>query len=240
MLSAGAFPSRCGGFRNLRFFSHPLRLRLESERVRRKLRLDARDADRELLEGIRGDDPRAFDLFVERYGDRILGFGMRFCGEREDAREVAQETLLQAFRSLKSVKEPRALRSWLYRVAANACLMKRRRGKYEPARELSLEELMPAGPDRASVQIPDPAGLPDEALERTRAREAVRSAIGDLPEHYRIVLLLRDMEQLSTAETARALDVPETTVKMRLHRARLMVRQALEALSDAPRAGERP
>jgi len=183
-----------------------------------------------LLESIRRDDPGAFDRFVDLYGDRIFGFGMRFCGEREDAREVAQETLLQAYRSLRGLKEPRALRSWLYRVAANACLMRRRRGKYEPARELSLDELMPADPDSASVEIPDARALPDSALERQRAREAVREAIRDLPPAYRLVLMLRDMEELSTAETARALDVPETTVKMRLHRARLMVRQRLAAL----------
>lgn len=183
-----------------------------------------------LLESIRRDDPGAFDRFVDLYGDRIFGFGMRFCGEREDAREVAQETLLQAYRSLKGLKEPRALRSWLYRVVANACLMRRRRGKYEPARELSLDELMPADPDSASVEIPDARALPDSALERQRAREAVREAIRDLPPAYRLVLMLRDMEELSTAETARALDVPETTVKMRLHRARLMVRQRLSAL----------
>ncbi len=194
--------------------------------------MDARDGDQDLLEQIRGDDPGAFERFVELHGDRIFGFGMRFCGEREDAREVAQETLLQAFRSLKKLKEPRALRSWLYRVASNACLMKRRRGKHEPVREIALEELMPGDPGRAAVEIPDASQLPDAALERLQARDAVRRAIRDLPEHYRIVLVLRDMEQLSTAETARALDVPETTIKMRLHRARLMVRRGLEALAD--------
>lgn len=183
-----------------------------------------------LLESIRRDDPGAFDRFVDLYGDRIFGFGMRVCGEREDAREIVQETLLQAFRSLKELKEPRALRSWLYRVAANACLMRRRRGKYEPARELSLEELMPADAASASVEIPDAGALPDSALERRRARDAVREAIRDLPPHYRIVLVMRDMEELSTLETARALGLPETTVKMRLHRARLMVRRRLEAL----------
>jgi RNA polymerase sigma-70 factor (ECF subfamily) len=154
---------------------------------------------------------------------------MRVCGEREDARDVAQDTLLQAFRSLKNVREPGALRSWLYRVASNACLMKRRKGKYEPQRELSLDELMPAGPEEARVEIPDVSSLPDHALERSRARLAVRKAIDALPPHYRVVLVMRDMEQLSTREVAEALDLAETTVKMRVHRARLMVRKHLEA-----------
>jgi RNA polymerase sigma-70 factor (ECF subfamily) len=186
-------------------------------------------SDRTLLDRIHRDDPGAFDQFVETYGDRIYGFGMRVCGEREDARDVAQDTLLQAFRSIKSVREPGALRSWLYRVASNACLMKRRKGKHEPQRELSLDELMPSRPDDARLEIPDVSALPDLALERSRVRVAVREAIEELPPHYRIVLVLRDMEQLSTREVAEALDLPETTVKMRLHRARLMVRRQLEA-----------
>ena len=125
------------------------------------------EADRRLLEGIRRDDPEAFDEFVRLYGSRIYGFGMRVCGEPEDAKDVAQETLLQAFRSLKNVEEPRALRSWLYRVVSNACLMRRRKKKDEPKRELSLEELMPAGPQEAEIEIPDVSRLPeDEATRR--------------------------------------------------------------------------
>lgn len=185
-------------------------------------------SDEALLERIRDDDPRAFDEFVARYGDRIYGFGVRMCGEREDARDVLQETLIKAFESLKTLKEPRALKSWLYRVASNACLMKRRRGKFEPKRELSLDELMPAGVESATFEIPDVTDAPEDHASRNETRQAVREAIRSLPPHYRIVLLLRDIEQLSTRETATALDLPETTVKMRLHRARLGVRSYLE------------
>src|SRR5512140_2322677 len=96
--------------------------------------------DAALLEKIRRDEPGALDAFVAAYGDRIYGFGRRVCGDIEDARDIVQETLLQAYLSLKDLEHPEALRSWLYRVASNACMMKRRKGKYEPARELSLEE----------------------------------------------------------------------------------------------------
>jgi RNA polymerase sigma-70 factor (ECF subfamily) len=192
-------------------------------------KVDTVDTDRELLERIQQDDPQAFDLFVDRYGDRIYGFGMRVCGEREDARDIAQETLIQAYQSLKSLKEPEALKSWLYRVASNACLMKRRRGKFEPRRELSLDELMPDGGSASRSEIPDRASLPDEELARSEARKAVRRAIRSLAPHYRIVLVLRDMEQLSTREVAQALNLAETAVKMRLHRARLMVKKELES-----------
>ena len=185
-------------------------------------------SDAELLERIRSDDRTAFDEFVKRYGDRIYGFGLRMCGEREDARDVVQETLIKAFESLKTLHEPRALRSWLYRVASNACLMKRRKGKFEPRRELSLEELMPAGAESATFEVPDPSAAPDQAAELAETRLAVREAIRSLAPDYRIVLLLRDIEQLSTREVAEALDLPETTIKMRLHRGRLAVRRYLE------------
>jgi RNA polymerase sigma-70 factor (ECF subfamily) len=184
--------------------------------------MNSLDADSDLLERIRRDDPAAFELFVDRYGDRLFGFSARMCGEREDARDTVQETLFQAFRSLKDLREPRALRSWLYRVASNACLMSRRKGRHEPERELSLEELMP---DRAGGTNLD---IPEELFLREESRQKVRRAIRALPSHYRIVLVLRDMEQLSTREVAEALDLPESTVKMRLHRARLGVRNALE------------
>ena len=192
------------------------------------------ETDTDLLERIQRDDPEAFDLFVSRYGDRLYGFSVRMCGEREDARDTVQETLLKAYSSLKDLKEPKALRSWLYRVASNACLMKRRKGKYEPDRELSLEELMPRGPEGAALEIPDVSELPEDEVLREEARRKVREAIASLPGHYRVVLVMRDMEHLSTREVSRALDLPETTVKMRLHRARLGVRKYLEETAGAP------
>lgn len=182
----------------------------------------------ELLEKIRAGEPNAFDELVGMYGDGIYGFGMRMCGEREDAKDVLQDTLLQAYRSLKDLKHPEALKSWLYRVAANACLMKRRRGKFEPKQELSLDDLKPDRDDVGRTEIPDAGALPDEELSREEVRGRVRDAIGELPAHYRIVLVLRDMEHFSTAEVSRMLELPVSTVKMRLHRARLMLRERLE------------
>jgi RNA polymerase sigma-70 factor (ECF subfamily) len=189
--------------------------------------MDHVETDRRLLDSIRRDDPAAFEEFVRRYGGRILGFGMRVCGESEDAKDVAQETLLKSFRALKDVQEPEALRSWLYRVVSNACLMRRRKGKFEPKQELSLEELMPRGREDAEIQIPDAASLPDDEAVREETRAAVRAGIEELAPEYRMVLLLRDIEQLSTRETATALQMNESTVKMRLHRARLMLRRVL-------------
>jgi RNA polymerase sigma-70 factor (ECF subfamily) len=185
--------------------------------------------DATLLARIRDEAPGAFEAFVERFGGRIYAFGVRFCGEREDAKDVLQETLIQAYRSLRNLENPAALSSWLYRVAANACLMKRRKGKFEPEREISLEELRPGAEGVGDPAIPDPSSLPDEAASRAQTVAMVRRAIGDLPPAYRIVLVMRDMEQLTTQEVAEALGLEISAVKMRLHRARLMVRKALEA-----------
>ncbi len=183
--------------------------------------------DAELLTKIRADEPGAFEAFVDRFGDRIYGFGVRMCGEREDARDVAQDTLLQAYRSLKKLKHPEALKSWVFRVVSNACLMKRRKGNYQTNREISLDDLMPGEGEDFSSRIPDPGLGAEEELVRSETREAVRAAIDLLPPHYRMVLMLRDMEHFSTRETAEILDLPQSTVKMRLHRARLMVRSEL-------------
>jgi len=194
-----------------------------------------------LLQQIQANEPGAFDRFVTLFEDRIYRFGVRMCGQREDARDVLQDTLIQAYVSLKDLRHPEALRSWVYRVAANACLMMRRKGKFEPQREVSLEDLMPRGSDGPRAEIPDPASLPDEELARSELRQAVRAAVEQLPVQYRVVLVLRDMEHLPTAEVAQALDLPESTIKMRLHRARLMVRQSLEAtFSGEASAGRRP
>lgn len=184
--------------------------------------------DAQLLESIRNDEPGAFEDFVDRFGDRIYSYGMRMCGVREDAQDVFQETMIQAYRKLRQLEHPGALKSWLYRVASNACLMKRRKGKFEPARELSLEELMPKGGSGPAIEIPDPASLPDEELSRSELRGILRDVIDELPQSYRVVLVMRDLEHLSTKEVAQALELSETAVKMRLHRGRLMARTGIE------------
>ncbi len=185
--------------------------------------------NRELLRKIRAEEPGAFETFVDAFGDRIFGFSIRMCREREDARDVLQDTLLQAYRRLKDVEHPDALKTWLFRVAANACRMKRRKRKFEPDRELSLEELTPRDGSVGPTEIPDAADLPDAEAERAEDRQRVQDAIRELPPPYRMVLVLRDIEQFTAPEVAEILDLPLSTVKMRLHRARLKVRDILES-----------
>lgn len=153
------------------------------------------------------------------------------CGKREDAEEVAQETLLKVFENAEQLREPEKIRSWVFRIAKNACLMKRRKSVFAPPQELSLDEFMPARSgdgDRTRIEIADWSTLPDGKAMRSEMRELLERAIRDLPEMYRTVVLLRDMEELSTQETAQILDVTEDVVKTRLHRARLAIRERLD------------
>lgn len=184
--------------------------------------------DEALLEAIRRDDPRAFDAFAEQWGRRLMAFGLRMCGQREDAEDVFQETLLKAYRGLRDLREPAALRTWLFRVVANQCLMMRR--KENPAREIALDDLKPPGsPDGPPSELRDRAAGPLQTAERSELRRTVTAVLAALPPDTRIVLLLRDLEGLTTAETAEVLGIGLSAVKMRLLRARAAVRARLGA-----------
>lgn len=189
-----------------------------------------RDEESELARRLAAGDPDAFDHFVDHFRGKIFHYSWLMCGQREDAEEVAQDTLLKVFESFDQLREPERVRPWVFRIAKNACLMKRRKSVFAPARELSLDELMPArsGDGEGGIQIADWSRLPDAQALDAEMRAALDRAIAALPEIYRSVILLRDVEELSTEETAQILDITEQTVKMRLHRARLAVRQTLD------------
>jgi RNA polymerase sigma-70 factor (ECF subfamily) len=188
--------------------------------------------DAELLAAIERGDPGAFDMFVDRYGRRLMAFGQRMCRHREDAEDVFQETLLTAYKGLGKLRDPGSVRTWLFRVASNACLMKRR--KRARTREISLDDFKPAGWDDGYVpEIPDWSKVPEGSAERAELRSALEAGFSELPPDYRIVMLLRDVEGLSTRETAEALGVREPTVKMRLHRARMAMRHLLGEFVEA-------
>jgi RNA polymerase sigma-70 factor (ECF subfamily) len=190
-----------------------------------------RDTESELARQLIAGETGAFDRFVEYFRPKIFQYSWLMCGHREDAEEVAQETLLRVFESGDQLREPAKIRSWVFRIAKNACLMKRRKSVFAPARELSLDELMPSkhqDGDQVRIEIADWSSLPDGKALQSEMRELLEKAIRELPEVYRSVILLRDMEELSTQETAHILDVSDDVVKTRLHRARLAIRQKLD------------
>lgn len=181
--------------------------------------------DAELLRAIRDQDEGAFEAFVERYGQRLFSFGLRMCGHHEDAEDVFQETLLRAFRSLETVRDAGAVRTWLYRVVSNQCLMMRR--KDPPDRQVALAELEPGEDDVVPAALLGDEEMPDDAAARAELRRRLQAAVLRLPKNLRIVLLLRDVEGLTTGETAEVLGLGLSAVKMRLSRAREKLREEL-------------
>ena len=183
----------------------------------------------ELARRLMSGDPDAFDQFVETFRSKIFQYSMLTCGQREDAEEVAQETLLKVFENFSQLREPERVRSWVFRIAKNACLMRRRKSVFAPAEELSLDEYLPTEQDGSlKMQIADWTELPDAQMLRGELRVRLQDAIAALPEMYRTVILLRDIEELSTGETAQVLELSPDVVKTRLHRARVAVREKLD------------
>ena len=175
---------------------------------------------------LRGSES-AFTEFVNEFHGRLSHYSFMMCGHREDAEEVAQETLLKVFESIDQLREPTRLKSWVFRIAKNECLMKRRRSVFAPKAELSLDELRPTA-DSGGLEIADWTSLPDDLLLDSELRDALTRAIRELPEIYRSVVLLRDVEELTTDETAEVLEISAEAVKTRLHRGRLALRQTMD------------
>jgi len=189
------------------------------------------DNEVELARRLLAGDAQAFECFVEHFSAKIFHYSWMMCGVREDAEEVAQETLLKVFESSEQLREPEKVRSWVFRIAKNACLSKRRKSIFAPSRELSLDELMPAkrqDGEGVQIEIADWSLLPEGQAIRGEMNALLERAIRELPEIYRSVILMRDIEELTTLETAEILEVSPDTIKTRLHRARLAVRLTID------------
>jgi RNA polymerase sigma-70 factor (ECF subfamily) len=177
--------------------------------------LDER-SDAELLEAVRARDASALEVLLRRHQGRIFRFGMRMCRDREDAREVLQETMLAVARSAERFRGDASFASWIFGIARNACAKRRRRAAGEPD---AFEEL-----DAAAVPS---SGGPEHEVERRRLQRALEDAIAELEPKSREVILLRDVEGLSAKEVATATGLGVAAVKSRLHRARVELRARL-------------
>lgn len=170
-----------------------------------------------------------FDRLYRDHVDRIFRFAQRLCGQTEDAKDLVQDTFLNAYRGLGRFRGEAQVSTWLYTIASRACLRMRRKRKGEPERELSLDEFIPTSNGEFRLQIPTEGLTPEEALANKQLRSALDHAIQRLPRKYRLVLVLRDMEGLSAKEVGAIMGLNERAVKSRLHRARLFVRKELSA-----------
>ena len=189
------------------------------------------------------NDPRAVEQALQLLQGTVFSFSMKVCGQREDAEDTMQEVLVKALPYLPKFESPRALLVWLYKVAKNRCLMSRRKSKFAPQQDLSLDELMPDRHELANLAKEGPVN-PESLAIRSQQAKRLREVIQELPPQYRIILVLRDMEGLTDEEVSDITGLRPGNVRVRLHRARLFVRQKLarrnQVLGGPKKAALRP
>jgi RNA polymerase sigma-70 factor (ECF subfamily) len=173
-------------------------------------------------------DREAMERLLMRAQEAAYRFSLLVCGHQEDAEDVMQDALLKTYQHVKRISDPEAFRTWLYSTVRNACLMKRRRHVGEPAHFVSIEQGADAGDGTAAIDVADEARPADQRLIDGWMDARLRAALNNLPASYRMVLVMREMEELSTREVATITGISEANVKTRLHRARVMLRQRLE------------
>ncbi len=180
----------------------------------------------EAIRLLKSGDPESTEKAVALLQDSVFSFSMRVCNQREDAEDTMQEVLLKSVPVLSKFENAKALAVWLYKVAKNRCLMTRRKSKFAPREEFSLDELMP---DRIELAaLAKSGGVSPEAFAiRSQQASWLREAVQKLPPDYRIILVLRDMEGLSDDEVAEITGLRAGTVRVRLHRARLFIRKEI-------------
>ncbi|MBX7103076.1 MAG: sigma-70 family RNA polymerase sigma factor [Gemmataceae bacterium] len=191
--------------------------------------------DSELADRVKSGNEDAARELVRRFAGRMFAVTRRYCANEEDARESLQDAFASAFRAIGSFHGDSQLGTWLHTIAVNSALMKLRRARSRP--EVGWEDLQPQfqADGHYSTEIRDWSPQAISLAEREETRNAVRSAIDQLPESYRTVLLLRDIEEWGTADTAQKLGVSEAVVKTRLHRARAALRTLLTAIFEGGR-----
>jgi RNA polymerase sigma-70 factor, ECF subfamily len=184
-------------------------------------------ADRELVEQLQHGDPVAYETLVRQHGGAMLAVARRMLRHEEDARDAVQDAFLQAFRAIRHFRAEARLSTWLHRIIMNAALMRLRSASRRP--EAAIDELLPRFDDEgchAEHIRPLPVGI-ESVLESAQTRAQVRRCVEQLPERYRAVIVLRDLQELTTAETATVLGITENAVKIRLHRAHQSLRTLL-------------
>lgn len=188
----------------------------------------APEQDAGLVAALQRGDDAAFETLVRTRSAPLLAVARRILRNEEDAREALQDAFVSVFKAIGGFTGSARFSTWLHRVAVNAALMKLRSRRRRP--ETPIDDLLPRfGSDGHEVAPNEPWAEPASALlEREETRAFVRKTIDELPETYRVVLVLRDLEELSTEEAAKLLDATPNAVKIRLHRARQALRAKLD------------
>jgi len=187
-----------------------------------------KDKDFELIRAINSGQSDRFPDLVKRYEQKLYNFSLRMCRDPVDAEDIVQDAFINVFKYLKDFRYETKFKNWLYRIAASTCIKRRRKSKFAPERELSLDEFYHQEESESPKQVPNWALMPLDKLLNNELLDQVNQAIFSLPEKYRLIIVLRDIEGFSTAETAQILNVSPANVKVRLHRARLFLRDKLK------------
>ena len=195
------------------------------------------DADHELLMVLRQHEATAAEALITAYGDRAYRLAVRITGNAEDAEEVVQDAMLSVVRKIDTFRGESAFGSWFYRIVSNAAYGRRRP---QASIEIPLEDALPAFDDdgRHASRFRDWSSSVDDPAVQRQLRDVLTSAIDALPPHYRAVIVLRDVEGLSTADVADALGISVPTAKIRAHRARLVLRKRLSTFMEIERPAE--
>ena len=187
-----------------------------------------KDKDYDLIQAINSGQADKFHDLVKRYEQKLYNFSLRMCGDHSDAEDMVQDTFINIFKYLKDFRYETKFKNWMYKVAASTCIKKRRKSKFAPEKELSLDEFLPGNETEPPEQVPEWALIPLDKLLNEELSAAINQGILSLPKKYRMVIVLRDLEGFSTAETAQILNLSPANVKVRLHRARLYLRDKLK------------
>jgi RNA polymerase sigma-70 factor, ECF subfamily len=195
-----------------------------------------RTTDRQLIARLQARDETAVHELAERYSSRIYQLALRHMKNREDAEEVTQDVLMKVYRKVGAFRGDAALSSWIYRITFNTAMSRLRNTRLARQAEQEKERALAASSaheerPRTPRQAADWSRMPDEELLRTQLREAVAEAIRELPEIYRAPVVLRDIQGLTTEEASTRLKLKDQTLKSRLHRGRLMLRERLQAFT---------
>jgi RNA polymerase sigma-70 factor (ECF subfamily) len=194
-----------------------------------------KDKDFDLIQAINSGEVDKFQDLVKRYEAKLYNFSLRMCRDPSDAEDMIQDTFLNVFRYLKNFRYETKFKNWLYKVAASTCFKKRRKSKFAPEKELSLEEFLPNDEAEKPDHVPEWALMPLDKLLNEELAGVINKTIITLPKKYRMVILLRDIEGFSTTETAQILNLSPSNVKVRLHRARLYLRDKLKGYFENDR-----
>ncbi len=181
-----------------------------------------------LVQALQQGDPRACDEIVQQYSGKIYNVALRLTGHPNEAEEILQETFINACRGAEAFEGRSSLATWLYRIATNNGLMRLRR-KEMPTVSLDVFDSTITDDGGMPFDLQDWQWEPESLLLTDELRQAMDESVAQLPEALRVVFVLRDLEGLSTKETAEVLDISPSSVKVRLHRARMQLRQQLAA-----------